>query len=68
MNEKSKLCTVKEAAEIAGVTTTTIRLYLRKGIFKSAHKIRGTRWMIDRDEVEELINGDIDISGMFQNA
>ena len=58
--------TVKQAAEMLDVTPTTIRLYLRKGVFESARKTRGTRWQIDREEVEAVTNGEIDISGIFE--
>jgi len=58
--------TVRQAAEMLNVTPTTIRLYLRKGVFESAKKTRGTRWQIDREEIEAVINGEIDISGVFE--
>lgn len=63
--QSSDTVTVKEAAEILDVNHMTVRLYLRKGVFKTANKIRGMRWSIDRSEVEALAIGDIDLSGLF---
>lgn len=58
--------TVKQAADLLEVTPTTVRLYIRKGVFESAKKSRGTRWYIDRKEIEALMNDEIDISGIFE--
>ena len=62
----SEYMTIKEAAELLGIAAITVRLYVRKGVFETAHKLRGTRWRIAREEVEALRNDEIDVSGIFE--
>jgi len=45
--------TPKEAADFVGVTAASIRLYIAAGIIP-AMKIRGTRWMIRREDLDAV--------------
>ena len=58
-----KMITVTEAARVLGVTPTLIRIYIRRGIFPGAVKVRGTRWQIPVAQVD-LFDG-ADVSGVF---
>jgi len=58
-----KMITVTEAARMLGVTPTLIRIYIRRGVFPGAVKVRGTRWQIPAAQVD-LFDG-ADVSGVF---
>lgn len=45
----------KEAAAILGVSPMTLYFYFRRGIFKTATKIRGTVWQVEREEIEKAL-------------
>ena len=46
--------TVKEIADMAGVTTATVCTWLRQDAFESAVKVRGD-WYVLKSEVEEQL-------------
>lgn len=64
------LMSVSDAALALGVTETQFRLYARAGKFRTARKIRGTRWVVSRSEVEGIVSGvlDTDFSGTWHTV
>lgn len=51
-----ELLTLEQTAEILGVTSTTIRNYIRKGLLPRV-KVGGRFVRVDRDDLEAFING-----------
>lgn len=70
MEKIEDLINVTEAAIALGVTETQFRLYARAGKFTTARKIRGTRWVVSRKEVEAIVSGkiDTDFSGTWDTV
>lgn len=58
--------TAPAAAERLSVSKQTIYLYIKHG-FLTAHKPRGTRWLVLLDDVERMAQGEIDVSGIYKN-
>lgn len=46
--------TVKQTAELLGRSPSTIREYLRAGLFPGAYKMRGREWRVPRDGIREF--------------
>lgn len=63
MSEMDKMLSVTEAAKILGITTTTVRTYIRRGLLPGATKIRGTQWQIPRVAIEFFDS--VNIAGVF---
>ena len=57
--------TAPAAAERLHVSKQTIYLYIKHG-FLSAHKPRGTRWMVLAEDVERMARGEVDVSGIYK--
>ncbi len=62
---KKETVTIAEAATETGLTPQLIRAYCRAGVFEGAEKVRGTRWVIPRKDLNELIEDKLDLSGIF---
>jgi excisionase family DNA binding protein len=58
--------TAPAAAERLGVSKQTVYLYIKHG-FLTAHKPRGTRWMVSAEDVERMARGEIDVSGIYKD-
>lgn len=58
--------TVAEAAKELDISQHLLRAYIRAGVFKSAFKHKGTRWILDRQEIELFKKGKLRISGCFR--
>jgi len=58
----SEMISAKEAADILGVSPSVVRVWIRAGVFKTAKKVRGTRWLVSKEEVEE---GPLDVTGAW---
>ena len=56
------------AAEFLGLTQPTARLYVRLGVFKTAKKLRGTRWIIKATEVRRFAEKGIPVKGLFSKG
>jgi len=58
---------VTEAAKLLNISGTLFRMYCRAGKFKSARKVRGTTWVLERKEVEDIAKGkiEVDFSGTW---
>jgi len=52
---------VDDAAKILNVSGSQLRVYARAGKFKTARKVRGTRWLFSRSEMEGIASGKIEI-------
>jgi len=66
MNEILFQMTAKEAANELDISVDLLRQYLRKGVFKRAFKAGGTRWILDRQEIEDFKRGKIGAQGAFR--
>jgi predicted site-specific integrase-resolvase len=53
---------VPEAAEILGVSESQMRIYYRAGKLKTAKKVRGTKWLVSRKEIEGIADETIEIN------
>lgn len=51
-----------EAACIMGVSGALMRHYLRRNVFRTARKLRGTTWQVSRSEVERAKRENWDLS------
>ena len=60
-----RFVSVTTAAAILEIRPDLLRLYIRKGVFKTAKKLRGTRWVIRRKEVEQIKEKGLDVKGLF---
>lgn len=58
--------TAKEAANELDISVDLLRQYLRKGVFKRAFKAGGTRWVLDRQEIEDFKHGKITAKNAFR--
>jgi predicted DNA-binding transcriptional regulator AlpA len=58
---------LKDAASRMGLSYSQILSYVRKGVFPSAVKIRGTRWHIHNRDIENFLLGKISIKGTFKS-
>ncbi|NIV93778.1 helix-turn-helix domain-containing protein [candidate division KSB1 bacterium] len=63
--QNREMVSVKDAAEETELTPQLIRAYCRAGVFEGAEKIRGTRWMIPRKDLNDLLDDRLDLSGIF---
>jgi hypothetical protein len=57
---------LKEAARRMGLTYAQALSYIRKDVFPTATKIRGTRWHVHTQDIEDFILGRIDVGGRFK--
>ena len=64
---KKDLIAASKAAVLMGITTQSLYAYLNAGKFKSATKLRGTRWYIEQWEIDRFNEGKIDVSGVYEN-
>ena len=64
---KSETLSAKDAAVLLGVSGSLFRVYCRAGRFDTARKVYGTKWVIDKDEVLAIANGEkhVDFSGAW---
>ena len=58
--EDEKFVSAIEAANLLNVSRTSINLYFRKGVFKTAKKERDTRWFVSLAEIEGILDGSIE--------
>jgi hypothetical protein len=65
-NEAKEKIPLITAAKRAGISPQSMYAYASRGAFKSAFKRNGTRWYIERWEMEDLIAGKIDVSGVYE--
>lgn len=67
MNERMS---VKDAARMIEVSESSFRIYCRAGKFETARKVRGTTWMVSREEMTAIANGEkeIDFSGAWEEV
>lgn len=68
MNQILFQMTPAEAAKELDISVELLRMYLRKGIFKRSFKSAGTRWIIDRQDVEDFKQGKIEVKGAFRKG
>lgn len=54
------------AAQRLGVSKQTVYLYIQHG-FLTAHKPRGTRWMVLVEDIERMERGEVDVSGIYKD-
>ena len=66
----STMIDVTTAASMLDVSDSMFRVYLRAGCFKTAKKVRGTRWMVDAVEVQHIIDGKVqpDFTGAWEKV
>ena len=60
--KKKELLTADEAAELMGIASNTFRTYCRAGKFDTARKLRGTTWVIEKEEIDKLVSGEKEIN------
>ena len=54
-----------KVAEVLEVNLDLLRLYIRRGVFKTARKVRGTRWYVRKKEVDKIKEKGLDVKGVF---
>ena len=59
-----EMTTIAKAAKISGISPQLLRIYCRAGVFPGARKFRGTRWLIPREDLDDLVSGEVDVSGI----
>ena len=61
---------VNVAASMLDVSESMFRVYLRAGKFKTAEKVRGTRWMVSQTEIQKIVDGKIqlDVAGAWDKV
>lgn len=64
-NNKEYCSPATAAAEI-GVARQTIYVYLKAGKLRG-RMVRGTRWQVLLEDVEEMKAGNIDVSGLWKD-
>jgi hypothetical protein len=57
---------LKDAAVAMGLTYEQALSYVRKELFPSAKKIRGTRWYLHMRDIEAFLLGKIQVGGSFK--
>jgi len=56
---ETKYITLIEAADMLGKSDVMVRIYARAGCFRTAVKLGGTQWRVERSEIEGILSGDI---------
>ena len=59
---KNDMIDVNVAASMLDVSESMFRVYLRAGRFETAKKVRGTRWMVSQDEIQNIIGGKVQLN------
>ena len=67
VDERKKLIPLPKAAEMMGVSPQSLYAYVDAGKFRSAVKLRGTRWYIKRWEIDKFIAGKISVAGVYED-
>jgi len=66
----SVIIDVGTAAGMLDISNSMFRVYCRAGCFKTARKVRGTRWEVALVEVQKIVDGKIrpDFSGAWERV
>lgn len=72
--KKEGYVTIREAVDLLEsefgiiITKATLTQYCLAGKFKSAIKMFGTRWVVERKEILQFANNEVDVSGAYSKS